>query len=138
MAAVRPRARDDATASGSDRAPAVTEDSRSVRRRVEAAPAHIDASSSSQLPAQAYEDERAASAAAESRAAPAAAEIESAPDDRDEDDFDMEEYCGAKVMTAPAKPTQPMIDEHEAHRLPFRSWPVFVSEEGLHPSGISK
>ena len=93
MTAVRPRGRDDATASGSDRAPVVVEDSRSVRRRVDTAPVHMDASSSSQPRAQAYE---------ESRAAPAV-EMESAPDDRDEDDFEMEEDCGAKVTKAPVK-----------------------------------
>ena len=63
MTAVRPRGTDVMTASDLDRAPVVTEDSRPVRRRVEAAPVHMDASSSSQLPSQAYEDSRAAPAA---------------------------------------------------------------------------
>ena len=44
---------------------------------------------------------------------------------RQQDDLDGEEDCGAKVMTAPVKPTQAMIDEHEVHHLPCRSWCSF-------------
>ena len=71
MAAVRPRGEVDATAGGSVRAPVETEGGRAVRRRVETFPAHVDTFSSSQLPAQAYEENRAAPAT-ESRAASAA------------------------------------------------------------------
>ena len=36
-----------------------------------------------------------------------------------------DEDCGARVLASPIKPTQAMIDEHEVHHLPFRSWCCF-------------
>ena len=36
-----------------------------------------------------------------------------------------DEDCGARVLASPIKPTQAMIDDHEVHHQPFRSWCCF-------------
>ena len=71
--------------------------------------------SSSQLPAQAYEENRAASAEVESRSAPDHSMPELA-------DTSGEQDCGARVMSAPIRPTQEMIEEHNVHHVSLWSW----------------
>ena len=115
LAAVRPRGE---AGEGKGASPGPVGDGRAVRQKVDEPAEPSAPSSSSQSQPKAPE--------AANAQTPGDPRFQCSPCGSDEEFFHgADEDCGARVLASPIKPTQAMIDEHEVHRQPFRSWCCF-------------